>query len=95
MLWDGYENLPRFMINGGPQGADGGSHWKVAGPLGATVQLGRGDHQARPRRAAGGKTLPGVAIRHTGIVRLERADGGIRLDVTRSSNPLAGPAGTR
>ena len=36
MLWDGYENLPRFMINGGPQGADGGSHWKVAGPLGAT-----------------------------------------------------------
>jgi hypothetical protein len=36
-----------------------------------------------------------VAIRHTGIVRLERADGGIRLDVTLSSNPLAGPAGTR
>ena len=39
----------------------------------------------RPRRAAGGKTLLGVAIRHTGILRLERADGGIRLDVTLSS----------
>ena len=26
------------MTNGGPQEADGGSHWKVAGPLGATVQ---------------------------------------------------------
>jgi hypothetical protein len=31
-----------------------------------------------------------VAIRHTGIVRLERADGGIRLYVTLSSTRLPG-----
>ena len=41
------------------------------------------------------KTLLGVAIRHAGILRLEQADGGIRVDVTLSSNPVAGPAGTR
>jgi uncharacterized membrane protein len=36
-----------------------------------------------------------VAIRHAGILRLEQADGGIRVDVTLSSNPVAGPAGMR
>jgi hypothetical protein len=94
VLWDGYENLPRFMVNGGPQ--ECGRRLALEGGRAARRHraVGRGDHQARPRRA-GRKTLPGVAIRHTGIVRLERADGGIRLDVTLSSNPLAGPAGTR
>jgi uncharacterized membrane protein len=58
VLWDGYENFPRFMINGGPQGADGGSHWKVAGPLGATVQW-----DAETTRRVPGELLAGRRFR--------------------------------
>jgi uncharacterized membrane protein len=58
VLWNGYENLPRFMINGGPQGADGGSHWKVAGPLGATVQW-----DAETTRRVPGELLAGRRFR--------------------------------
>ena len=88
--WDGYENFPCLVSNGGPQGADGGSQWKVARPLGATVQWDAETTRRVPGELLAGRGFPGVAIRHTGIVRLERADGGIRLDVTLSSTRLPG-----
>jgi uncharacterized membrane protein len=79
-----------MTTSGGPQGCGRRLAWKAAGPLGATVQWDAEPTRHVPGELLAWKTPPDAAIRHTGIVRLELADGGIRADVTPSSNPVAG-----
>jgi uncharacterized membrane protein len=94
-FWDDYENFPRFMSNVREvrKGADGRSHWEVAGPLGRRVTWDAEVTERVPNETLAWKTCSGSAVEHSGIVRFEPADDATRVHLTLSYNPVGGAAG--
>jgi uncharacterized membrane protein len=95
-LWEDYESFPRFMANVREvrklQG--GRSHWTVTGPLGTTMSWDAEETRRAPNELLAWKSLPGAAVQHAGVVRLEPVAGDrTRVEVTLSYNPVAGAAG--
>jgi uncharacterized membrane protein len=95
-FWSNYENFPRFMSNVRDVTSTSAdrSHWVVAGPAGAPIEWDAIVTNYSPNQSLGWKTTPESAIQHTGIVRFEpNANGGTRVDVRMSYNPVAGALG--
>jgi uncharacterized membrane protein len=95
-FWSDYQNFPCFMTNVREVKVIGEkrSHWVVAGPAGAPVEWDAVVTNYMPNESLGWKTEPASPIQHTGIVRFEsNADGGTRIDIRMSYNPVAGGLG--
>ncbi|HEX2230417.1 MAG TPA: SRPBCC family protein [Candidatus Binatia bacterium] len=95
-FWSNYQNFPRFMSNVRDVRSTGAnrSHWVVAGPAGTPVEWDAVVTQYAPNEALGWETTPESAIQHTGIVRFQsNPQGGTRLDIRMSYNPVAGAVG--
>jgi uncharacterized membrane protein len=95
-LWEDYESFPRFMTNVRKvrRSQGGRSHWTVAGPLGTRLSWDAEETRRVPNQLLAWQSLPGPAVQHAGVVRLEPvADDRTRVDVTLSYNPVAGAAG--
>jgi uncharacterized membrane protein len=95
-LWEDYESFPRFMTNVREvrRSQGGRSHWKVTGPLGTRVSWDAEETRRVPNELLAWKSLPGAAVQHAGVVRLEPVGGDrTRVEVTLSYNPVAGAAG--
>jgi hypothetical protein len=70
------------------------SHWKVAGPLGSDIEWDAEQTVDEPNRLIGWKTVAGSIVEHAGIVRFRRRrDGGTRVRVRLSYNPIGGASG--
>jgi uncharacterized membrane protein len=95
-LWEDYQSFPRFMTNVREvrRSQGGRSHWTVTGPLGTRVSWDAEETRRVPNELLAWKSLPGAAVQHAGVVRLEPvASDRTRLEVTLSYNPVAGAAG--
>ena len=95
-VWDNYQNFPKFMHNvRDVTTSEGGrrSHWKVAGPLGTTVQWDAEVTRREPGRVLAWRSLPGAPVQQAGIVQLQPEGKGTRVDLKLSYNPVAGAAG--
>jgi len=94
-FWSMYENFPRFMsrvLDVRPsERHPWQSHWKVAGPGGASVNFDAEITRAIPNHMIAWKTLPGSPMAHAGIVRFDaEAEGRTRVHIRMSYNPPAG-----
>ena len=69
------------------------THWVVDGPLGVPVSWDAITTHLVPNEEIGWETVPGAAVRHSGIIRLLPVDGATRVDVLMSYNPPAGVMG--
>ncbi|HET8622957.1 MAG TPA: SRPBCC family protein, partial [Gemmatimonadales bacterium] len=69
------------------------THWVVDGPLGVPVSWDAITTHLVPNEEIGWETVPGAAVRHSGIIRLVPVDGATRVDVLMSYNPPAGVMG--
>ena len=95
-LWEDYESFSRFMTNVREvrRSQGGRSHWTVTGPLGTRVSWDAEETRRVPNELLAWKSLPGAAVQHAGVVRLEPVGGDrTRVEVTLSYNPVAGGAG--
>ena len=95
-IWSAYENFPRFMshVRRVTQIAPGWSHWSVAGPAGVPLEWDAILTEYEPNRFLAWKTAPGSIIKHAGKVQFEPdAEGGTRVHITMSYNPIAGGLG--
>jgi uncharacterized membrane protein len=94
-LWSDYENFPRFMSNVREvsERGRGRSHWVVGGPLGVPVEWDAVTTRYEPNELIAWKTVEGSTIEHAGVVGFDPEDGGTRVDVRLSYNPIAGAAG--
>ena len=94
--WERIENFPQFMPSV-LEVRDLGScrsRWKVAGPLGSTVEWEAEQTVEKPNRLIGWKTVAGSLVEHAGIVRFEPLDDGrTRVRVRMSYNPVGGAIG--
>jgi uncharacterized membrane protein len=95
-LWEDYESFPRFMTNVREvrRSQGGRSHWTVTGPLGTRLSWDAEETRRVPNELLAWTSLPGAAVQHAGVVRLEPVGGDrTRVEVTLSYNPVAGGAG--
>ena len=96
-FWANFENFPCFMehVREVRVSRDGrASHWTVTGPAGVPVSFNAEITKIAGHERLAWKTLPGAAVRHAGVIRFEPTpDGGTRLDIRMSYNPVAGAVG--
>lgn len=95
-FWTDYQNFPSFMSNVREVGDLGQDryHWVVAGPGGVPVEWDATVTSHVPNEEVGWKTVPGSPVQHAGLVRFESLpEGGTRLTVRMSYNPVAGGLG--
>lgn len=94
-FWANFENFPRFMehVREVKDSGNGRSRWIVGGPAGAPVSFEAELTRLVHNQVIAWKTVPGAIIRHAGIVKFEPCDGGTRLDIRMSYNPVAGALG--
>jgi uncharacterized membrane protein len=94
--WSDLENLPKFMTNieevrnTGPDT----SHWRIRGPLGATVEFDARTTQDRPNEAIGWNSVDG-SVQTSGQVRFREAGPNrTRVEVQMNyADPPGGRAG--
>ena len=94
--WEHIENFPHFMPSVQEVRDLGNcrSRWKVAGPLGSTIEWEAEQTVEKPNRLIGWKTVAGSVVEHAGIVRFEPLDTGrTRVSVRLSYNPVGGAIG--
>jgi uncharacterized membrane protein len=93
-FWTGYQNFPRFMsrvLDVRPSTRAGQSHWTVAGPAGLPVAFDAEETRIIPNQVFGWRTLSGSPVGHAGIIHFEpTSDGGTRIHIRMSYNPLGG-----
>lgn len=97
-LWRDFENLPAFMPHVESVRAldDTNSHWKVRGPMGASVQWNAEVIADRKDELIGWRTLAGQRVAHAGSVRFEPLDAEpqrTKVAATLQYNPPAGETG--
>lgn len=95
-FWTNYETFPYFMsrVREVRQTGSNKSHWVVAGPAGVPVEWEAEITEFVPNEQIAWKTVPGSAIAHSGVVKFQPApDGGTRVEVRMSYNPIAGGVG--
>jgi uncharacterized membrane protein len=90
-----HENFPRFMRNvrSVESRGEGLSHWRVAGPAGASVEWDAETTAMKPNECIAWRSMPGSAVEHEGVMRLEPYRDGTRLHVHMSYCPPAGALG--
>jgi uncharacterized membrane protein len=94
-FWRNFENFPLFMNHVKQITTRGDvSDWKVAGPVGSTVDFQSRVIQDSPNDTIAWETLPDSQIRSAGFVRFdENRDGSTRVTVQMNYLPPAGVAG--
>jgi uncharacterized membrane protein len=94
-FWRNFENFPLFMNHVKEISVqDEISNWKVAGPVGSTVEFQSRMTQDIPNDMIAWETLPDSQVRSTGFVRFdENRDGSTRVTVQMVYLPPAGVAG--
>jgi len=94
-FWHNFENFPLFMNHVKEISVqDDVSNWKVAGPVGSTVEFQSRITQDIPNDIIAWETLPDSQVRSTGFVRFdENRDGSTRVTVQMTYVPPAGVAG--
>ena len=94
-FWRNFENFPLFMNHVKEISTQGEvSTWKVAGPVGSTVEFQSRITQDTPNDTIAWETLPDSQVRSAGFVRFdENRDGSTRVTVQLTYLPPAGVAG--
>ena len=94
-FWHNFENFPLFMNHVKEISVqDDVSNWKVAGPVGSTVEFQSRVTQDIPNDIIAWETLPDSQVHSTGFVRFdENRDGSTRVTVQMTYVPPAGVAG--
>lgn len=95
-FWNDYTNFPRFMSNVRHVQDCGNnrSHWVVAGPAGVSMEWDAVLTAFEPNRKLGWETVPDSTIQHAGTIRFDpNENGGTRIDIRMSYNPIAGALG--
>ena len=94
-FWRNFENFPLFMNHVKQITTRGDvSDWKVAGPVGSTVEFQSRVIQDSPNDTIAWETLPDSQVRSAGFVRFdENRDGSTRVTVQMNYLPPAGVAG--
>lgn len=101
-FWRRYENFARFMshVREVRRGAEGRAHWVVAGPAGLPVEFDTEETRVVDNEVIAWRTVPGSLVEHAGIVRFQPTEeggptkeGGTKVDVRLSYNPVAGAVG--
>ena len=94
-FWRNFENFPLFMNHVKEIRTQGEvSTWKVAGPVGSTVEFQSRVIQDSPNDMIAWETLPDSQVRSAGFVRFdENRDGSTRVTVQMNYLPPAGVAG--
>ena len=94
-FWRDFENFPLFMNHVREINTRGDvSDWKVAGPVGSTVEFQSRVIQDSPNDIIAWETLPDSQVRSAGFVRFdENRDGSTRVTVQMTYLPPAGVAG--
>jgi len=94
-FWCRQENFPQFMRNVIEVRAIGAGtwHWKVAGPLGSSVEWDAEIVARKEGRHLAWRTLPGSSVEHRGHVDFEPEADGTRLRVSMDYTPAAGVFG--
>jgi len=94
-FWRNFENFPLFMNHVKEISVqDEISNWKVAGPVGSTVEFQSRITQDIPNDTIAWETLPDSQVRSAGFVRFdENRDGSTRVTVQMVYLPPAGVAG--
>jgi len=89
------ESYPLFMrsVLSVRRHPDGRWRWRVLGPAGTTVEWDSELSAFEPNRLIAWRTVRNAPVRHAGIVRFTPENGGTRLDIRMSYNPLAGMLG--
>lgn len=94
-FWRRQENFPQFMRNVQevrPLG-EGRWHWRVAGPMGRSVEWDARITEEEINRRLAWETDPGASVRHTGEVDFEPEGAGTRLRVVMDYTPAGGVIG--
>jgi uncharacterized membrane protein len=94
-FWRNFENFPLFMNHVKEiTNRDEVSNWKVAGPVGSTVEFQSRVTQDIPNDTIAWETLPDSQVRSAGFVRFDQnRDGSTRVTVQMNYLPPAGVAG--
>lgn len=94
-FWRNFENFPLFMNHVKEISTQGDvSNWKVAGPVGSTVEFQSRVTQDIPNDMISWETLPDSQVSSAGFVRFdENRDGSTRVTVQMTYTPPAGVAG--
>lgn len=94
-FWRNFENFPLFMNHVKEISTQGDvSNWKVAGPVGSTVEFQSRVTQDIPNDLIAWETLPDSQVSSAGFVRFdENRDGSTRVTVQMTYTPPAGVAG--
>jgi uncharacterized membrane protein len=94
-FWRNFENFPLFMNHVKEITTQGEvSNWKVAGPVGSTVEFQSRVIQDSPNDMIAWETLPDSQVRSAGFVRFDQnRDGSTRVTVQMNYLPPAGVAG--
>jgi uncharacterized membrane protein len=94
-FWRNFENFPLFMNHVKEISVENDiSNWKVAGPVGSTVEFQSRVTQDIPNDTIAWETLPDSQVRSAGFVRFdENRDGSTRVTVQMVYLPPAGVAG--
>ena len=94
-FWRNFENFPLFMNHVKEISTQGDvSNWKVAGPVGSTVEFQSRVTQDIPNDMIAWETLPDSQVSSAGFVRFdENRDGSTRVTVQMTYSPPAGVAG--
>jgi uncharacterized membrane protein len=94
-FWRNFENFPLFMNHVKQITTQREvSNWKVAGPVGSTVEFQSRVTQDIPNDTIAWETLPDSQVRSAGFVRFdENRDGSTRVTVQMNYLPPAGVAG--
>ncbi|MBF8191191.1 SRPBCC family protein [Nonomuraea sp. K274] len=91
-----YSGFARFMpdVREVRRSADGRlSHWSITGPAGVPIRFDAEETKREEGREIAWKSTEGQLIAHTGALRLNEANGGTRVQVHLTYNPVAGAAG--
>jgi uncharacterized membrane protein len=94
-FFSAFENFPRFMshVREVRRSGDGRWHWRVEGPAGIPVEWDAELSAWSQDEVIAWKTVPGMAVESSGIVRFEEDGDATRLDIRLSYNPPAGALG--
>ncbi|HEX4813227.1 MAG TPA: SRPBCC family protein [Nonomuraea sp.] len=91
-----YSGFADFMpdvrqVRRSPDGAL--SHWEINGPAGVPIRFDATETRREEGRLIAWESTEGQLIAHTGSLRLTEANGGTRVQVHLTYNPVAGAAG--
>lgn len=95
-----WERFPQWMTHvrevrasGIPGSIGERTHWVVDGPAGTTVSWDAETTRLVENELVAWRSVEGAAVQQTGIMQLERNDGGTRVQIQLSYNPPAGALG--